>query len=136
MRAVTASSRWRLSCVPAFGTPRASRAIVQHRQPISGDGITSPRRSRDLWRENPNDWRAIITIDAAVRVKDFASQPEILLAGEDDARFQRNAPVQILDIVVHKPDAPGSDKMTDGFWRIGAVYQQPGLIQQQCACAE
>ena len=37
------------------------------------------------------------------------------LAGKDDPRFHRNAPVQILDVVVHEPDASGRDQMADGL---------------------
>ena len=37
------------------------------------------------------------------------------LAGKDDPGFHRNAPVQILDVVVHEPDASGSDQMADGL---------------------
>jgi hypothetical protein len=59
----------------------------------------------------------------------LADQSEILLthsnrlADEDDPCFQRNTPVQILDVVVHEPDAPGSDEMPDCFWRIRAVNE-------------
>jgi len=45
------------------------------------------------------------------------------LADEDDPCFQRNTPVQILDVVVHQSDASGRDEMSDGFWRIRAVNE-------------
>jgi hypothetical protein len=59
----------------------------------------------------------------------LASQSEILLThsnrlvDEDDPCFQRNTPVQILDVVVHQSDASGSDEMPDGFRRIRAVNE-------------
>ena len=59
-----------------------------------------------------------------------------LLADEHDPRFQRNAPVQILDVVVDKPDASGSNEMPDGLRRIRAVNNQPRLVQQQRACTQ
>ena len=61
---------------------------------------------------------------------------ENALAGKDDPRFHRNAPVQILDVVVHEPDASGRDQMADGLGRIRAVNEQPRLVQQQRACAQ
>ena len=48
--------------------------------------------------------------------------PSILrLVYKDDPRFQRNAPVQILDVLVDKPDATGSDEMADGLGRVCPV---------------
>ena len=37
------------------------------------------------------------------------------LAGKDDPRFHRHAPVQILNVVIHQPDASGRDQMADGL---------------------
>ena len=46
-----------------------------------------------------------------------------VLARKDDPRFHGNAPVQILDVVVHEPDASGGNQMADGLGRIGAVNE-------------
>jgi hypothetical protein len=68
-------------------------------------------------------------ISAKCQELTLASQSEIpvthsnRLAGEDDPCFQRNAPVQVLDVVVHQSDASGSDEMPDSFWRIRAVNE-------------
>ena len=53
------------------------------------------------------------------------------LADKHDTRIQRNAPIQIFDIVVYKSDAPGSYKMADCLGRIGPMNDQAGLVKQQ-----
>ena len=58
------------------------------------------------------------------------------LADEDNPCFHRNTPVQVLDVVVHKPNTSGSDEMPDSFWRIRAVNEQPRFVQQQRSCAQ
>jgi hypothetical protein len=53
-----------------------------------------------------------------------------LLTDKYDPGFQRNAAVQVLDVVVHKPNASGSNEMPNRLRRICSVDNQPGLVQQ------
>src|SRR5262245_5060096 len=51
------------------------------------------------------------------------------LADKYDPRFQRNPPVQILNVLVDETDASGSDEMADRLRRVRAVNEKSRLVQ-------
>jgi hypothetical protein len=55
------------------------------------------------------------------------------LTDKYDPGFERNATVQVLYVVVHEPNASGSDEVPYRLRRICSVDNQPGLVQQERA---
>jgi penicillin-binding protein 1A len=97
-----------------------SPSALSHRAADIGRRRQEPRRRHPIHRRGPeaaaglDGWLWIGCSDDKSQLRALADQRRPL-AGKDDPRFHRNAPVQILDVVVHEPDASGRDQMADGL---------------------
>src|SRR5271169_2789417 len=64
-----------------------------------------------------------------------AASPHALVP-ENDLGVQRDALVQVLNIVVDQANASGRNEVTNRLRRVGAMDEQPGLIEQQRSRSE
>ena len=86
-------------------------------------------------REGPikNDWQALKLgrADVHFAMHGHSQGQGDSLADKNNPGLQRNAAIQVLNIIVHKPNAPGRHEVSDGLGRVRSVNKKTWPVRNQ-----